>query len=97
MSKEIVDLLVQILTEDMDVVPEATVVAGDTRLFDDGLGLDSFGVVEYISLIEQKFKIEFAEQDLDPQNFVTIAGLAKLVAARLREAAGGAGVERRPQ
>jgi acyl carrier protein len=54
----------------------------DTLLFEGGLGLDSFQVVQLISLTENHFKIEYREEDLTEDNFRTPRILASLLQRR---------------
>ncbi|MFZ0319354.1 MAG: acyl carrier protein [Candidatus Sulfotelmatobacter sp.] len=41
--------------------------------------LTSMEVVEFVTEIEQKFGIQFSDDDMQDQRFVTIAGLAELI------------------
>jgi acyl carrier protein len=50
----------------------------DTDLFDAGI-LDSFGVIEYISALEEKFEIKISNDDLLPQNLGTVSATAKTI------------------
>ena len=47
--------------------------------FEAGL-LTSLEVIEFVSEIEEHFGVSFSEQDFQDPRFVTIAGLAELVA-----------------
>lgn len=49
-----------------------------TDLFSVGI-LDSLGMVEFIGLLEETFKISFSNEDLIPQNFWSIEATTKLV------------------
>lgn len=61
-------------------------------IFDAGL-LDSFGLIELITTVEQVFKFELSAADLEDERFRTIDGLAHIVAERYQRAAReGAGV-----
>jgi D-alanine--poly(phosphoribitol) ligase subunit 2 len=67
----------------MDVLkslrPDSTKdIKPDTDLFAAGV-LDSFGVIEYISALEEKFAIKISNDDLLPQNLFTAAATAKTV------------------
>jgi len=44
--------------------------------------LTSLEVIEFISQIEDKFGIQFSEDDFHDSRFATIAGLAELIAER---------------
>jgi acyl carrier protein len=60
-------------------------IKGDTAeqlhvdYFEAGL-LTSLEVIEFVSEIEERFGVSFSEQDFQDPRFVTIAGLAELVA-----------------
>jgi acyl carrier protein len=46
-------------------------ITPETNFFDAGI-LDSFGMIEYISALEDKFKIRISNDDLIPQNLWNI-------------------------
>jgi acyl carrier protein len=79
-QNEIVGAIEGIIKEEFNP-PEITGVFGrDTPLFDDGLGLDSFSVVELISALETRFNFEFSEADFQEEHFRTIGTLSDLIA-----------------
>lgn len=53
---------------------------GDALL--EGGMLDSQGVLEVISFIEERFSIHVPDEDLVPEHFQTIAGIAAYVQSR---------------
>ena len=57
----------------------------DINYFDAGL-LTSLEVVEFVSEIEDRFGVQFSEQDFQDPRFVTVAGLAELIADRSAQA-----------
>ena len=57
----------------------------DINYFDRGL-LTSFEVIEFVSEIEDCFGVQFSEQDFQDPRFVTVAGLAELIADRSAQA-----------
>lgn len=57
----------------------------DTDLLATGL-LDSLGFVELMVLLEQRFGIHIAMEDLEPDQFRSIASIAAFVAAQRRAA-----------
>jgi acyl carrier protein len=57
-----------------------------TNYFDAGL-LTSLEVIEFVSEIEDRFGMQFSEQDFQDPRFVTVAGLAELIADRSGQAA----------
>lgn len=58
----------------------------DINYFDAGL-LTSLEVIEFVSEIEDRFGMQFSEQDFQDPRFVTVAGLAELIADRSAQAA----------
>jgi acyl carrier protein len=59
----------------------------DINYFDAGL-LTSLEVIEFVSEIENCFGVQFSEQDFQDPRFVTVAGLAELIADRSAQATG---------
>ena len=51
----------------------------NTSLFDAGL-LDSFSLVEFVSLIEEEYGLRVSDAELKPGNFDTIAKIEAFVA-----------------
>ena len=49
-----------------------------TNYFDAGL-IDSFGVIELITAIEDRFRIRFNERHFQDRRFPTIEGLSRLI------------------
>jgi acyl carrier protein len=65
---------------ELDVRVTMDQIDDTTRLFDGGLGLDSFAIVELIVRVEQEFSFEFHESDLRPEVFVDVITLANVIA-----------------
>jgi len=57
----------------------------DINYFDAGL-LTSLEVIEFVSEIEDRFGVQFSEQDFQDSRFVTVAGLSELIADRSAQA-----------
>jgi acyl carrier protein len=53
----------------------------DQNYFDAG-AIDSFGAIELIEEIEDRFAIQLTEQDFQNRDFVTLGGLAGIIRAR---------------
>jgi acyl carrier protein len=83
---EIIAALRRMLVEELDVRLSAEVVTDDVPLLERGLGLDSIVLYEFITLIEQRFGFEFADQSLDTRVFANLTVLAQHIhdATRLR-------------
>jgi acyl carrier protein len=82
MVDAMVDRLRGLITDELDVEIERERIAAETPLFQGGLDLDSFAIVELISLVEARFGFEFSPDDLRPEHFESLDTLARLVAAR---------------
>ncbi|MEM9387483.1 MAG: phosphopantetheine-binding protein [Pseudomonadota bacterium] len=76
------DTLRTLIASELALPVDAQGISSSTKLFDGGLGLDSFAVVELITLIEERFAFQFAEADLRPERFEDLGTLASLVDER---------------
>lgn len=85
--------LKEIISEKMDVNISRDEIDPDVSLFEDGLGLDSIAIVEFITLIEENTGYRFKEGGLDMDNFKNLRTLAECIAngdASLMQAAASA-------
>jgi acyl carrier protein len=57
------------------------ILTSDYRLIDKGV-LDSMGIFEVISFLENQYGIQIEDQDIVPDNFGSLKSIAKLVAAK---------------
>ena len=53
------------------------------RYFETG-HVDSLGLMKFIVQIEDKYKIEISEDDMQNDNFQSVAGLASIIASKLK-------------
>ena len=58
-------------------------LADDTELKESGI-LDSLSTLKLVSFLEERFKIEFEADDLDPGNLSSVASLEKLVQSKIQ-------------
>lgn len=72
--KEILSGVSDIDIEKIDIFAE------DDKLFSGGLYLDSFKAIELIFQLEQKFSIEFSDEDITLKNIDSIDQIVSLVA-----------------
>jgi len=79
---EIIDRLKQLVAQ-LDVQVAAGEIGETTFLFEGGVGLDSFAILELIAAIEQEFDIEFQEEDLTPDSFQDLQTLGGVIARNL--------------
>ena len=83
MSNGIADQIKALILTKLDVKLSLDEIDEQTPLFDGGMELDSFAVVELITLIENQYRFEFSEADLSPENFLNIVSIAELVGRHL--------------
>ena len=92
MESNIHDTLRNMIVNDLFVE-----IAPEQIGLDDGLrtvvGLDSVGFVELRVLCERKFGVQISDEDYTPENFSSIARLAKLI-VRLQNSGGKAVAQR---
>ena len=94
-NSSVVERLRRLLLDDLDVRLAAEDLDADSRLFQGGADLDSFAIIEFVSLIQTTFEFEFSEEDLRPEAFENLRSIATVVEACLRrEADRGPGARR---
>lgn len=76
-TERIVELLREIVDAQQVAFPSETV-----SLFEAGV-LDSFGMLEFLTTLEEEFNIRIPEDDLVPSNFETIAKISRYVSELL--------------
>ena len=80
MTTEVLNQLKKIIVNDLDVnVTNEADIKEDISLFEDGVGLDSVAIMEFISLIESSFSIEFADDELNLEPFETLQVLTAFI------------------
>lgn len=77
MSDDTVNALIALIVRELNIEPSK--VKADTALFEGGLDLDSFAVVELIGMIEAEFSMQFSDDDFHPENFTDVRTLAGVV------------------
>lgn len=83
MTETIVKQLKTIIAVDLDVNLEVNDIDEDITLEEDGLGLDSMALVEFIALVEEKFEFMFSESELSPDVFSSLKVLATFIDSKL--------------
>jgi acyl carrier protein len=56
----------------------------EDNLFNTGV-LDSAGLLHFVGYIEQNFNFSIPDEDLIPENFLSIASIANYIRSRIRE------------
>lgn len=86
MSEDVVAELVTLVVRELKLDPAR--VDADTPLFEGGLELDSFAVVDLVARIEEHFDVRLSDTDFSPENFVDLKTLGGVVQGyRSRQAA----------
>jgi len=84
MNPEISDRLKHIIADQLDAKISLHEIEDDRPLLQGGLGLDSVAVMGLITLIEENFGFEFADDELNLKPFQNLRTLAEFVAAKLQ-------------
>ena len=79
---EIIQQLQRLLVEELDLNLSADDVHPEVSLFDDGLGLDSISLAEFIELLETQFNVMILDADLDMSTFRSLTRVAALIEKR---------------
>jgi acyl carrier protein len=82
----IVTELRQLIVDELHVNLSPVEIDPDASFFEDGLGIDSIAIVELIALAEDRFDVQFADEDLVASSFANIRTFARLIAAKPRRA-----------
>ncbi len=61
---------------------DANTIKDDTLIFDDGL-LDSMGLLFLIEFLNENYKIEVNDEELNPKNFESINSIISFVETKL--------------
>lgn len=72
-------LIIDLIRTKLDVELKGEGYDGSTPLFEGGLELDSFDIVELISQLETVYSIDFSEQDFQPEHFATLGTLSLML------------------
>lgn len=83
MNEAVIARLKNIIATQLDVNLKLEDIKADTPLFEEGLGLDSIAVMEFITLIEENFEFQFDEDELNMEPFQNLQTLAQFVSTKL--------------
>ena len=78
-KSEVVDQIKELIASELDANLEVAEIGEDASLFEDGLGLDSVAIVEFITILEDRFNIQFSDMDLTSEMFRNISTIADFV------------------
>ena len=78
-KNEVVDQIKSLIADELDANLTVTEIGEESSLFEDGLGLDSVAIVEFITILEDRFKVQFSDMDLTKETFRNISTIADFV------------------
>lgn len=71
--------LKEIIIEDLNVNIAPDEIRDDISLYEDGIGLDSISIVNFIVTIEKRFDMKFGENEITARLFSNINSLAEFI------------------
>lgn len=80
MVEDTIEQLKDLIADKLDINVSREKIDPETPLLEDGLKLDSLAIVELITLSEEKFGIQFGEDDLNMDAFANLRSLASVIA-----------------
>ncbi len=80
---DVVEQLRKIIAEKLDVNLTYDEVDPQVSLFEEGLGMDSIAVMEFITQIEKHFGFKFTEDELDMERFQSVNVVADMIKEKL--------------
>ena len=78
-KSEVVDQIKELIASELDANLTVAEIGEDASLFEDGLGLDSVAIVEFITILEDRFNVQFSDMDLTSKMFRNISTIADFV------------------
>jgi acyl carrier protein len=85
MIEKVIEQLKHIIAEELDVNQKLEEIDADASLFEEGIGLDSVAIMEFITLIEKRFSFHFAESELNLEPFKNLRTLAQFISSKLEQ------------
>lgn len=78
-KSEVVDQIKELIASELDANLTVAEIGEGDSLFEDGLGLDSVAIVEFITILEDRFNVQFSDTDLTSEMFRNISTIADFV------------------
>jgi acyl carrier protein len=79
MTDAVTEDLIALIVRELKI--DAARVTPETPLFEGGLELDSFAVVDLVGRIESRFGFYLSDTDFSPENFADVRTLGRVVAS----------------
>jgi len=83
MTENVINQLKHIIADELDVNLKLEEIDDTASLFEDGIGLDSVAIMEFITLIEEHFGFEFSDSELSPELFRNLKTLADFLSSKV--------------
>jgi len=80
---EIIQQIKEIIVKNFEIAIKPEQLTDTQSLLQDGLGFDSVFLVEFLSLIEEHFNIEFIDDELVPESFNNIKTIAEIISKKI--------------
>lgn len=74
----------EIIANELDVNITVDKIDDNASLYDDGLGLDSIAIINFIVLLEKRFDISFDDSEISARVFHNIGSLTDFIASKLK-------------
>ena len=84
MPESVIDGLKHIIAEELDVNLDPQEIDESAPLFEEGIGLDSIAIMDFILLIEERFGFEFSDTELNVELFRNLKTLAGFIATKVK-------------
>jgi len=78
-KSEVVGQIKTLIADELDANLTVAEIGESDSLFEDGLGLDSVAIVEFITILEDRFGIQFSDTDMTSEMFRNISTIADFV------------------
>lgn len=80
-TQEISAQIRQFITANFPLARQRPILEDDAQILDSGI-IDSLGLLDLLTLLEEKFEITISDEDLLPENFETITRIAAFVQSK---------------
>lgn len=78
-KNEVIEQIKTLIASELDANLTTAEIGENDSLFEDGLGLDSVAIVEFITILEDRFGVQFSDTDLTSEMFRNISTIADFV------------------
>ncbi|OAD24138.1 acyl-carrier-like protein [Candidatus Thiomargarita nelsonii] len=83
MIENMINQLKHIIADEIDANIKLEEIDETASLFEDGIGLDSMAIMEFINLLEDRFGFEFSDSELNSELFRNIKTLADFISTKV--------------